>query len=103
MKELLQKKLFLPLMLLALVGVSGSVYTLSHTGPLTAHAQTSTSSTGKQAATDTETKDDVISTAPAQSFQPVKTEQKDAADITDPSSSTDPADAPSQQEVQDGK
>src|SRR5882724_11062891 len=39
MIEMLQGKLVFPLFALAIVGIVGSVYTLSHTGPTTASAQ----------------------------------------------------------------
>ncbi len=39
MKNILQNKLAIPLLALAIVGIGGSVYTLSMTGPTTADAQ----------------------------------------------------------------
>lgn len=42
MKEILQNKLAIPLLALAIVGVGGSAYTLSHVGPMTVSAQTTT-------------------------------------------------------------
>lgn len=52
MKEIAQKKLAIPLLALALVGIGGSVYTLSHSGPLTAHAQSNTAANQQQASPD---------------------------------------------------
>jgi uncharacterized membrane protein YkoI len=42
MKEILQNKFTIPLVLLAVVGVTGSVFTLKNSGPLTANAQSAT-------------------------------------------------------------
>ncbi len=41
-KNTLQKKIVVPLAVLAIIALGGSVYTLSHLGPTTAHAQTPT-------------------------------------------------------------
>ncbi len=47
MKDKLQKKLAIPLALLAVVGLGGTAYTLSHVGPTTASAQSQTAAVDK--------------------------------------------------------
>lgn len=59
MKDKLQKKLVIPLVALAIVGLGGTVYTISHAGPTTASAQTAIS----QHAPDGETQDDSAANA----------------------------------------
>ena len=76
MKDTLQKKLLIPLAILALVAVGGTVYTLSHSGPSTVHAQ---QAVGQQAP-DKETNDD-NTVKPAINSSVDKPEANDKPDV----------------------
>jgi hypothetical protein len=60
MHEIIKNKLFIPVVVLAIVGVTGATFTLIHSGPTTANAQTAVtnSTAGGQ---DKEVKDDGVS------------------------------------------
>ena len=58
MESKLKTKIVLPVIALAVVGVVGSVYTLTHSGSQTASAQTPSTTVSQQAQGDKETADD---------------------------------------------
>lgn len=65
MQNILKNKLVLPVAALAIVGVIGASYTIVHSGPTTADAQTAVTKNNVQADQDKETKDDVVSPQPS--------------------------------------
>jgi type IV secretory pathway VirB10-like protein len=69
MKEILKNKLVLSVVTLAIVGVLGAFYTMAHSGPITANAQTAITKNNIQADQDKETKDDAESPEPSHAVQ----------------------------------
>ncbi|MGI8420386.1 MAG: hypothetical protein ACR2LN_07150 [Candidatus Levyibacteriota bacterium] len=59
MQEKFNKKIVIPVIALAIVGIAGATYTISHSGPITAHAA-SVTTTPQQASPDKETQDDAV-------------------------------------------
>jgi glycerate-2-kinase len=82
MQEMIKNKLFIPVVALAIVGVLGASYTMTHSGPTTANAQTSVTKNSVQA--DKEIKDDVVSPQPSHIVQQkADTNENDKADTND--------------------
>ena len=93
MQEMIKNKLFIPVVALAIVGVLGASYTMTHSGPTTANAQTSVTKSNVPAVVqDKETKDDVVSPQPSQVVQ--KKADTNVNDKADANNST--------KEVEDG-
>ena len=97
MQEVLKKKIVLSVVLLALVGISGTIYTFTHAGPSTVNAQTSTLQTQ-----DKETADDNTSVTPSKTIQRNKNETIDTPEKDDKPDVTGQQDNHADGEVQDG-
>jgi type IV secretory pathway VirB10-like protein len=69
MQEIITNKLVIPIVALAVVGVIGVTYTITHSGPSTANAQTAVTSNNTQGGQDKEVKDDGVSPVPSQAVQ----------------------------------
>lgn len=92
MQKIIKNKLVIPVVALAIVGVVGATYTMTHSGPNTANAQTAVVNNPTQVGQDKETQDDLVSPKPSQIV-------KEKADTTE----NDKADANSStREVEDG-
>jgi hypothetical protein len=65
MQEIIKHKLVFPIVALAIVGVLGATYTITHSGPTTVSAQTASTKSNPQADQDKETKDDAVSPEPS--------------------------------------
>ncbi len=94
MQEKLQK-LILPIAVLAVVGIAGAVYTIVHSGPTSANAQTKTVQNATGGNQDKETNDDKVNSGSVEKADPQ--EKNDQPDK--PGQKDDGADG----EVQDGK
>ncbi|MGH7204469.1 MAG: hypothetical protein ACREHC_08590 [Candidatus Levyibacteriota bacterium] len=69
MHELIKHKFVITAVVLSLVGVSGAAYTMAHSGPTTANAQTAVTTSNTQTGQDKEVKDDNVSPQPSGSVQ----------------------------------
>ena len=76
MQEKLQKKFFIPLLIMAIVAIGGSAYTFNHAGPYSAHAQTVVS----QHVSDKETLDDAVVPTTIQKVQEGSNQQDSRID-----------------------
>jgi hypothetical protein len=81
MHELIKIKLFIPVVALAIVGLTGATFTLTHSGPSTINAQTVVTTNNTAQMQDKEVKDDTVSPEPSGVVQSkADTNENDKAD-----------------------
>ena len=81
MQEIIKNKFVIPVVALAIVGVIGAAYTITHSGPSTANAQTAVTGNNTQGEQDKEVKDDGVSPEPSHALQQkADTNENDKAD-----------------------
>ncbi len=85
MQKIIKNKLVIPVVVLAIVGVVGAIYTMTHSGPNTANAQTAVVNSNTQVKQDKETQDDVVIPKPSQVVkEKADTTENDKADANSP-------------------